>query len=139
MSIAQIKGVQHLTLEKAAEELGMGTTKVATLATVTSLEPSSPPRMTTPEPATPLALQLRSDATTGAPGAPLQNRFRRIEPEHKLAPRKINFDTAQEAVNKPGVAADPFPTVDSESQENQSLLDENLPRRCLLFSARGKR
>ena len=37
-------------------------------------------------------------------------------------------------VNKPGVAADPFPTVDSESQENQSP-----PRRCLLFSARGKR
>ena len=37
-------------------------------------------------------------------------------------------------VNKPGVAADP-----SESQENQSSLDENLPRRCLLFSARGKR
>ena len=139
MSIAQIKGVQHLTLEKAAEELGMGTTQVATLPTVTSLEPSSPPRMTTPEPTTPLALQLRSDATTGAPGAPLQNRFRRIEPEHKLAPRKINFDTAQETVNKPGVAADPFPTVDSESQENQSSLDENLPRRCLLFSARGKR
>ena len=37
-------------------------------------------------------------------------------------------------VNKPGVAADP-----SESQENQSSLDEDLPRRCLLFSARGKR
>ena len=139
MSTAQIKGVQHLTLEKAAEELGMGTTQVAMLATVMSLEPSPPPRMTTPEPATPLALQRRSDATTGAPGAPLQNRFRRIEPEHKLAPRKINFDTAQETVNKPGVAADPFPTVDSESQENQSSLDENLPRRCLLFSARGKR
>ena len=42
-------------------------------------------------------------------------------------------------VNKTGVAVDPFPTVDSESQENQSSLDENLPRRCLLFSARGKR
>ena len=37
-------------------------------------------------------------------------------------------------VNKPGVAADP-----SESQENQSSMDENLPRRCLLFPARGKR
>ena len=109
--------------------------------------PPSPSRSTCPPQVLPLLTPVRGTLSLHAGEDAISESVGSLRTESSFvwsSPRVpsaiLNCDNiTRRRVNKPGVAADPFPTVDSESQENQSSLDENLPRRCLLFSARGKR
>lgn len=109
--------------------------------------PSSPSRSTCPPQVLPLLTPVRGTLSLHAGEDAISESVGSLRTESSFvwsSPRVpsaiLNCENiTRRRVNKPGVAADPFPTVDSESQENQSSLDESLPRRCLLFSARGKR
>ena len=109
--------------------------------------PPSPSRSTCPPQVLPLLTPVRGTLSLHAGEDAISESVGSLRTESSFvwsSPRVpsaiLNCENiTRRRVNKPGVAADPFPTVDSEIQENQSSLDENLPRRCLLFSARGKR